>query len=52
MSRIEKGEVLSEDDETEEEYASNVRDGVEVVDVKVVPKGIPEKGNRVTWDKI
>jgi len=43
-----------------ENYASRVIDGVEVVDVKAVPKekpvlnkfGIPEPRERRTWDRI
>ena len=34
------------------DFASVVLDGVEVVDVKAIPKdGIPERGPRKTWDK-
>jgi hypothetical protein len=46
--------------EDNKDYTGFVRDGVEVVDVKVVPKeklevdkfGIPIRGPRKTWDKI
>lgn len=40
-------------DEKNSDFASVVLDGVEVVDVKAIPKdkGIPEKGPRKTWDK-
>jgi len=53
--------VLDNPTRKENDYASVIRDGVEVVDVKVVPKdekitldkfGIPIKGPRKTWDKI
>lgn len=38
----------------ENDYASKIRDGVEVVDVKAIPKGInaPEIEKRKSWDKI
>lgn len=37
--------------ETNQDYASVIKNGVEVIDVKVVPKiGIPT--NSKTWDKI
>jgi len=38
----------------DDNFVGFVRDGVEVVDVKIVPKdvGIPIKGTRKTWDKI
>ena len=43
-----------------DQYTSTVRNGVEVVDVKLIPKeeitldkfGIPQRGPRKTWDKI
>ena len=41
-----------EDPENDENYVSKFREGVEVVDVKAVPKGIPEGKKRKTWDKI
>ena len=35
------------------DYIGHIRNGVEVVDVKIVPKiGIPTKENRTTWDKL
>ena len=39
--------------EVDDGFAGTIRDGVEVVDVKIIPKdkGIPEK-DRNTWDKI
>ena len=38
--------------ESEEEYASSVKDGVEVIDIKAIEKdGIPSK-NRKNWDKL
>lgn len=57
MERIKKGEILKEEEEEEleiDQYASKFRDGVEVVDVKAVPKGLnaPEIEKRKTWDKI
>jgi len=40
-------------DENNSDFASVVLGGVEVVDVKAIPKeGIPERGPRKTWDKI
>jgi hypothetical protein len=38
----------------EDDYASKIKDGVEVVDVKAIPKGInaPEIEKRKSWDKI
>jgi hypothetical protein len=54
--------VVEEKDSIPTEYASFIKDGVEVVDVKAIPKpnkklsvdkfGIPISGNRSTWDKI
>lgn len=47
---------MKEDEEElkKETYASQIRDGVEVVDVKAIPKGInaPEIEKRKSWDKI
>jgi len=44
-------QVTSNEPQTDNQYASMIKDGVEVVDVKVVPKiGIPTKSK--TWDKI
>lgn len=56
IERIKKGEILKEEQEELEtdDYASKIRDGVEVVDVKAIPKGInaPEIDKRKSWDKI
>jgi len=55
MERIKKGEILQEEEKEPEiqDYASKVQDGVEVVDVKAIPKsGIPDIEKRKTWDKI
>ena len=60
IERIKKEDILKKE---EKEEKSNyvpliIRDGVEVVDVKAIPKkktdkfGIPETGERLTWDKI
>jgi hypothetical protein len=60
LERIRKKEILEEKQEPAE-YASRIIDGVEVVDVKAIPKkerisldkfGIPELKERRTWDKI
>jgi hypothetical protein len=53
IERLKKRDlIIGENDKIDDgKYASKFRDGVEVVDVKVVPKGIPEK-NRKTWDQI
>ena len=63
MERIKKGEILVEENEParEHDFASFIKDGVEVVDVKAIPKkeklkldkfGIPIPENRQTWDRI
>ena len=56
MERIKKGEIVIEDEPITDEFASMIRDGVEVVDVKAIPKegesGIPDIEERKTWDKV
>lgn len=61
IERIRKKEVnIDPSSGKTENYASQVIDGVEVVDVKAVPKekpvlnkfGIPEPRERRTWDRI
>jgi len=70
QERISKSDVSTNDSDEEtqpaapgesreaenDDYTSVIRDGVEVVNVKVVPAvdkfGIPQKPNRPTWDKI
>jgi len=52
MERLKKKDLIEEgDDIHNDNYASKFREGVEVIDVKTVPKGIPEK-KRKTWDQI
>ena len=66
LNKPSKGSELIEklSKEKEDMYASFIKDGVEVVDVKAIPKepekeepkhrkwGLPENKNRKTWDKI
>ena len=63
IDRIKKGEILKEEVEENDDYASIIQDGVEVVDVKAIPiKGkrkvdkfgipAPDADNRNSWDKI
>lgn len=40
------------DEFNDDQFASVVKGGVEIVDVKIVPKGIPNVDKRKTWDKI
>ena len=46
-------EEIEKAPEIDDDFAGMIRDGVEVVDVKFIPKdkGIPTK-SRKTWDKI
>ena len=56
MERIKKGEVVLEDSPPANDFASMIHEGVEVVDVKAIPKegdsGIPDIEERKTWDKV
>jgi hypothetical protein len=59
---IKEEPIVEEKEPISNEYASMIKDGVEVVDVKAIPKskkivnvdkfGIPMSTNRSTWDKI
>ena len=61
LERIRRKEILEDSAKNSDNYASQIIDGVEVVDVKAIPKkekipldkfGIPEPNGRRTWDKI
>ncbi len=60
IERLKKEEEKKKKEKKDKDYASIVKDGVEIVDGKVVPKekikldkfGIPIPKNRKTWDKI
>jgi len=61
IEEIKKGEILNEEKEEIHKHHENIKDGVEIVDVKAIAKkkktdidkfGIPTPNNRKTWDKM
>ena len=50
IDKIKKKEIL-QDEPKKDGYAGQIVDGVEVVDVKAISKGLDIPEDRKTWDK-